>query len=153
MNKFVVTDEYGYDDKGIINKVLKKALKLENVTNAYFDVILVDEDTIQRINKDYRKVDKVTDVISFAFEDNDKKEYNKVRILGEIYICIPRMKAQAKEYGHSETREIAFLAVHGLLHLLGYDHMTKEDEDVMFGKQEEVLDEYRETQRTKSRTN
>lgn len=153
MNKFIITDEYGYKDYSILNKVLKRTLKLENVNNAYFDVILVDEKTIQDINRDYRKIDKVTDVISFAFEDNDKKEYNKTRILGEIYICIPRMMQQAKEYGHSETRELAFLGVHGLLHLLGYDHMKKEDEIVMFAKQEEVLNEYRETQRPKEGTN
>lgn len=153
MNKFIINDEYGYKDYSILNKVLKRTLKLENVNNAYFDVILVDEKTIQDINRDYRKIDKVTDVISFAFEDNDKKEYNKTRILGEIYICIPRMMEQAKEYGHSETRELAFLGVHGLLHLLGYDHMKKEDEIVMFAKQEEVLNEYRETQRPKEGTN
>ena len=63
------------------------------------------------------------------------------RVLGDIYICIPRMISQAKEYGHSETRELSFLVVHGLLHLLGYDHMNKEDEEKMFGLQKEILDE------------
>lgn len=148
MNKFQITDEYGYKDYKIINKVLKRTLKEEKVTNAYFDVILVDEDTIQNINRDYRNIDKVTDVISFAFEDNDHNLYQNKRILGEIYICIPRMQDQAKEYGHSETREIAFLAVHGLLHLLGYDHMKgPEEEKIMFGKQEMILNEFKETRR------
>ena len=109
MNKFNISDSYGYKDYKIINKVLKKTLKVEKVKNSYFDVILVDEKTIQEINKNYRNIDKVTDVISFAFEDNDKKLYNNTRVLGEIYICIPRMIEQAKEYGHSEKREIAFL--------------------------------------------
>lgn len=147
MNRFEITDEYGYKDYHILDKVLKRTLEVENVKNAYFDVILVDEKTIQDINRDYRKIDKVTDVISFAFEDNDKKEYNNIRILGEIYICIPRMKEQAVMYGHSETRELAFLGVHGLLHLLGYDHMVKADEEIMFGKQEMILNGFDQTKR------
>lgn len=120
---------------------------MEKVKNAFFSVVLVDNEKIQEINKNYRGIDKVTDVISFAFEDNDKKMYNNTRVLGEIYICIPRMKEQAILYEHSETRELAFLAVHGLLHLLGYDHMNKEDEKVMFGKQELVLNGFNQTKR------
>lgn len=148
MNKFRVTDTVNYKKYGIVKKVLKRTLKMEKVTNAYFDVILVDEKTIQRINREYRNIDRVTDVISFAFEDNDKNSYNNIRILGEIYICIPRMKEQAKMYGHNETREIAFLAVHGLLHLLGYDHtISKEEEEKMFRKQELVLNGFNKTQR------
>lgn len=149
MNRFEVNDEYGYKNYKILNKVLKRTLKLEKVKNSIFSVILVDEDTIRKINREYRKIDKVTDVISFAFEDNDKKVYNKVRILGDIFICIPRMQRQAKEYGHSETRELAFLGVHGLLHLLGYDHMQKEDEEIMFSKQELVLNGFNGTKRKK----
>lgn len=148
MNKFRITDTVNYKKYGIIKKVLKRTLKMEKVTNAYFDVILVNEKTIQKINREYRNIDKVTDVISFAFEDNDKNSYNNIRILGEIYICIPRMKEQAKMYGHNETREIAFLAVHGLLHLLGYDHtISKEEEEKMFRKQELVLNGFNKTQR------
>ena len=148
MNKFRITDTVNYKKYGIIKKVLKRTLKMEKVTNAYFDVILVNEKTIQRINREYRNIDKVTDVISFAFEDNDKNSYNNIRILGEIYICIPRMKEQAKMYGHNETREIAFLAVHGMLHLLGYDHtISKEEEEKMFRKQELVLNGFNKTKR------
>ncbi|MBE6148814.1 MAG: rRNA maturation RNase YbeY [Firmicutes bacterium] len=147
MNKFEVIDEYGYKNYKILNKVLKRTLKLEKVHNAFFSVVLVDADKIQEINKIYRNIDKVTDVISFAFEDNDKRVYNSTRILGEIYICIPRMKEQAISYGHSEKRELAFLGVHGLLHLLGYDHMEKSDEETMFGKQELILNGYNETKR------
>ena len=147
MNDFEIIDEYGYHDYSILDKVFKRTLKLEKVKNAFFSVVLVDEKTIQDINRDYRNMDKVTDVISFAFEDNDKKEYNNIRILGEIYICIPRMKEQAVMYGHSEVRELAFLGVHGLLHLLGYDHMKKEDEEIMFGKQEMILNGFNQTKR------
>lgn len=141
MNKFTIDNEYGYKNYSYLRKVLNGALKHEKVTNAMFSVIFVDEETIKNINRDYRGIDKVTDVISFAFEDNGKMVYNNVRLLGEIYICIPRMIEQSKEYGHSEKRELSFLAVHGLLHLLGYDHMKKEDEEVMFAKQELILDE------------
>ena len=147
MNKFEIIDEYGYKDYKILNKVFKRTLELEKINNAYFSVVLVDEKTIQDINRDYRNIDKITDVISFAFEDNDKKEYNNIRILGEIYICIPRMKEQAIMYGHSEIRELAFLGVHGLLHLLGYDHMNKDDEEKMFGKQELILNGFNQTKR------
>ena len=147
MNKFEINDLVNYKDYKIINKVLKKTLKMEKVKNAFISVVLVDDKKIQEINKNYRGIDKVTDVISFAFEDNDKKMYNNIRVLGEIYICIPRMKEQAILYEHSETRELAFLAVHGLLHLLGYDHMNKEDEKVMFGKQELVLNGFNQTKR------
>ena len=141
MNKFTIDNEYGYKNYSYLRKVLNGALKHEKVTNAMFSVIFVDEETIKNINRDYRGLDRVTDVISFAFEDNGKMVYNNVRLLGEIYICIPRMIEQSKEYGHSEKRELSFLAVHGLLHLLGYDHMKKEDEEVMFAKQELILDE------------
>lgn len=147
MNRFEIIDEYGYKDYKILNKVLRRTLKLEKVKNAFFSVVLVDEAKIQEINKNYRKIDRVTDVISFAFEDNDKKVYNDTRILGEIFICIPKMKEQAESYGHSETREIAFLAVHGLLHLLGYDHMKKDEEEIMFAKQELILNGCRKTKR------
>ena len=93
------------------------------------------------MNRDYRGVDRITDVISFAFEDTGEILYNEIRMLGDIYICIPQMKRQAESYGHSEKRELSFLAVHGLLHLLGYDHMTEEDEKEMFSLQELILSE------------
>ena len=148
MNKFKITDTVNYKRYKIINKVLKRCLKMEHVQNSFFEVILVNNDTIQKINKEYRGIDKITDVISFAFEDNDKDLYNGIRMLGEIYICIPQMKQQAKLYGHSQTREIAFLAIHGLLHLLGYDHTKSiEEEKIMFGKQELVLNGFNKTKR------
>ena len=141
MNKITIDNEYGYKKHRYLKKVLNAALKHEKIDNAVFSIIFVDNETIKDINRDYRNIDKVTDVISFAFEDNGKLVYNNVRLLGEIYICIPRMIEQAKEYGHSEKRELSFLAVHGLLHLLGYDHMKKEDEKVMFALQELILDD------------
>jgi len=141
MNEYEITDNYGYKDYEYLNEVIDATLKHEKVENAIFSIIFVDDEEIQKINREYRNIDRITDVISFAFEDNNKMMYNKFRLLGDIYICIPQMKRQAIEYGHSEKRELAFLTIHGLLHLLGYDHMTKEDETEMFALQELVLDE------------
>lgn len=119
---------------------------LEVDSNYEIDVSLVDEETIQAINRDYRNVDRVTDVISFAFnDDKDPKDQIKgkdsLRMLGEILICLPQAKRQAASIGNSIDRELSFLFVHGLLHLLGYDHQTKEDEEKMFPLQEKILEE------------
>lgn len=123
-------------------KLLEYALQYKKLENVEFNVIFVDNEKIRNINKEYRGIDRETDVISFALEDNEDITFEFGRLLGDIYISIPKMKQQAKEYGHSEKRELAFLTIHGLLHLLGYDHMTKEDEEVMFKEQELILDGY-----------
>ncbi len=141
MINYEINNLVGYKDYDYLDDVIKRTLNKEKVNNCVFSIIFVSEEEIQKINKEYRNIDKVTDVISFAFEDNSNISYNDLRILGDIYICIPRMIDQAKEYGHSEKRELAFLTVHGLLHLLGYDHQTKEDEEKMFGLQELILNE------------
>lgn len=143
MNNFEIFNETDEElDLVEERKILDYALKFEGVENAEFNVIFVDSVTIRNINKEYRGIDKVTDVISFALEDNEKMKFEFGRLLGDIYICVERMKEQAKAYGHSLMREQGFLSVHGLLHLLGYDHMTKEEEEVMFTKQELILDGY-----------
>lgn len=127
----------------ILEPLLTYALEVENVDNLEFNVIIINNEEIHKINKEYRGIDRPTDVISFALEDyKDIKYENDYRVLGDIYISIDKVREQAKEYVHSEKRELAFLAVHGLLHLLGYDHMEKEDEKVMFSKQELILDGY-----------
>lgn len=120
---------------------LEKCLKEENISNSYFNIIFVDNKKIKELNKEYRNIDKETDVISFALEDEKEENiYLEKRMLGDIYISVDKAKSQAHDYGHSLTREISFLAVHGLLHLLGYDHMNKKDEEIMFSKQELILD-------------
>ena len=139
MINYEINDLVGYKDYDYLDDVIKRTLKHEGVSSCVFSIIFVDEKEIQKINKEYRCIDRVTDVISFAFEDNENISYNDIRILGDIYICIPKMKDQAKEYGHSEKRELAFLTVHGLLHLLGYDHQSEEEEKEMFGLQELIL--------------
>ncbi len=139
MNDITIVDNDLYKDYDYLEDVLEYTLKHEKVTNAIFSIVFVDDEEIHRINREYRNVDRVTDVISFAFEDNQDVRYNNIRILGDIYICIPQMKRQAVSFGHSEKRELAFLSVHGLLHLLGYDHMTKDEEKKMFELQELIL--------------
>lgn len=129
-------------DLDYIEKLSDFALQKENVDNGIVNIILVSKEEIHKINKEYRNVDRPTDVISFALEENEELSFEFGRLLGDIYICVPIMKSQAIEYGHSEKRELSFLVVHGLLHLLGYDHMEKEEEKVMFEKQELILNAY-----------
>ena len=123
--------------KDFINYALEK-LQLKNVM---FNVIIVDNESIHKINKEYRNIDRETDVITFALEDNKQIDVPGLRVLGDVYISYDRVISQAKDYGHSTKREICFLGVHGLLHLLGYDHMIKSDEEVMFQKQEQILND------------
>lgn len=120
--------------------------KLNIKCDPIVSVSIVDNRYIHKINKKYRHIDRPTDVISFAFLDSENN-YDKVLfspgpvVLGDIYISLEKAKEQAKEYGHSLHRELSFLFVHGLLHLLGYDHMNEEDEKEMFQLQEEILSE------------
>lgn len=126
-----------------VEKVLYSAIEKEKLENVSFNLIIVDNNYIHELNKTYRHIDRETDVITFALEDEDTIVLpNEERILGDIYISIDRAREQAKEYGHSLLRELSFLAVHGFYHLLGYDHQTPEEEKIMFTRQEEVLDSY-----------
>ena len=136
---YEIIDNNLYKDYDYLNDVIKTTLEHENASDAYLSVIFVDDDEIKEINKTYRNKDLVTDVISFALEDNNEEIIGE-RILGDIFISIPRMKEQAKAYGHSQKRELSFLCCHGLLHLLGYDHVnSKEEEKEMFKLQDEIL--------------
>ena len=132
-----------------VEKVLYSAIAKEKLDNVVFNLIIVDNKYIHELNKMYRNIDRETDVITFALEDEDTIIIpGDERILGDIYISIDKAKSQAEEYGHSVLRELSFLAVHGFYHLLGYDHQTEEEEKIMFGKQEEVLDSYGITRET-----
>ena len=120
-----------------VNELISYAVKREKLENAIFNVIIVDNNKIHELNKEYRGIDRVTDVISFALEDFHDIDL-EIRMLGDIYISYEKAKEQADYYGHSYLRELSFLTIHGLLHLLGYDHMKKEDEEIMFKKQEVI---------------
>ncbi len=130
----------------IYQKLMEKTFKKLNIKKDYeVDVNLIDNERIHEINREYRHVDRPTDVISFAFLDHVDGEVtikgDIPTLLGEIFISVDKAEEQANAYGHSLLREMSFLFVHGLLHLLGYDHMTKEEETVMFSLQEEILKE------------
>lgn len=119
---------------------IKLVMKLEKQYE--FSIILVDSNKIHEINREYRNIDKVTDVISFASLDDELVfDLNEVIELGDIFINVDAIRSQASDYGHSLKREFCFLVTHGILHLLGYDHMNKEDEKKMFDLQEEILNE------------
>lgn len=122
--------------------IVEKAGRLLNLSDELVcSVIFVTPEQIHEINRDYRKIDRPTDVISFAMKDDEsnifiEEEQNE---LGDIFINTTAVEEQAKAYGHSVRRESCFLFCHGLLHLCGYDHMTPEDEEVMFGLQRKIL--------------
>ena len=125
-----------------INDYVKFICDKEKLDNCIFNIIFIDNEKIREINKEYRNIDRETDVISFALEDNNDIKYDGFRVLGDIYISLDKAKEQALLYEHSYKREICFLITHGILHLLGYDHMEEEEEKIMFDKQERLLEEY-----------
>lgn len=128
----------------IIEKIAENTEKKLNINLNYFvSLIFVNSAEIHEINMQYRGIDRPTDVISFALKDVEDEYQNEEldNELGDIFINVDAIKSQALEYGHSENRELGFLFGHGLLHLLGYDHESKEDEIKMFQLQEEIIDE------------
>lgn len=139
MENYSIVDNNLYQNYDYLKEVINHTLEVMDAKESIFTIIFVTKEEIHELNKQYRGVDRVTDVISFALEDAHDVSLTDVRVLGDIYICIDRMKEQALEYGHSETRELSFLTVHGLLHLLGYDHQTKEEEEIMFNLQRKIL--------------
>ena len=131
-------DSYEEDFLKIIETTLDN-LSIED--DIEMSCLLVDDQRIHEINREYRHIDRSTDVISFALEDSEQFYVEGLaRNIGDIFISVDHAIAQAEEYGHSLRREMCFLFTHGLLHLLGYDHMNEEDEKEMFGKQKEILD-------------
>lgn len=125
----------------LYKKVAASAEKRLHLKNQCISVTFVRSVTIHKINRDYRGIDRPTDVISFAVNDNDTgfELEEETEDLGDLFINVDYARKQAKEYGHSMEREMAFLFTHGLLHCLGYDHMKPEEEKVMFGLQKEIL--------------
>lgn len=137
LTKNKLLKEYYPDIKKYYKKTLK-TLDLKDGFNA--SLIIVGKNKIRSINRDYRNKDKETDVISFANIDSVDYDYLDDTInLGDIFINVDRVVSQAKKYKHSVKREFAFLFVHGLLHLFGYDHMNKKDEEKMFELQDRIV--------------
>ena len=130
-------EDYYQDYLNIINEASKQ---LEIIDDLELSCILVDDQKIHEINKEYRNIDRATDVISFALEDSEQYYVEGMaRNNGDIFISVDHALMQANEYGHSLKREMCFLFTHGLLHLLGFDHMEKEDEEKMIAMQKKIL--------------
>jgi probable rRNA maturation factor len=142
MEDYIINTTKEKIDTSELDRVIKFACKHLKIENPLLNIVIVDNKKIREINRDYRNKDAVTDVISFAFEEVKDVNYEDVRFLGEIYISYERCVEQAADFGHSVKREFCYLAVHGLLHLLGYDHMNEEDKKVMRALEEEILNEY-----------
>lgn len=138
------------ENNQLIELVIQTVAELEEVIDGEVVVTLVDEQAIHELNLQYRGIDRPTDVLSFAMNEQDEEELDFIfddeddmdvpNMLGDIIISIPRVISQAEDYGHSFERELGFLTVHGFLHLIGYDHNTEDEEKIMFGKQEVVLE-------------
>ena len=137
----------------LIDRVVEKCFEIENLdeNKVYVAITLTTPEEIREINKEFRKIDKETDVLSFPiFEKKDIDMLRKNReivdedmpqdVLGDIIISMKKVEEQAKEYGHSVERELAYMVVHGFYHLMGYDHMVEEDKKVMREKEEKVLE-------------
>ena len=153
MNKLIIdlvdeTDQLSAEQLDVIEKLLNFAAEKENVEDdSEVSVTFVSNERIHEINREYREKDAPTDVISFAMEELGEGEIELIgaeqpRVLGDIIISVEKAEEQAKEYGHSFIRELGFLSLHGFLHLLGYDHMEKADEEKMFSRQKELLEQY-----------
>lgn len=126
----------------IVEDVVTESLKSEGYSvEAEVSLIFVDDDYIQSLNAEYRGLDKPTDVLSFALNEGEEmvEAEEAEDLLGDIVISLPTARRQAEEYGHSFQREVAYLTAHGSLHLLGYDHMTEEDKQMMREKEEGIL--------------
>lgn len=137
--------------ESFVNKVIKAVLEFENCNDNYeISISFVDNEEIKDLNKQYRNIDAPTDVLSFPMLEFNKKSNDETIVkevfideeipLGDIVISTEKVIEQAKEYGHGQDRELAFLLVHGMLHLLGYDHIQESDEIIMLKKQEEILE-------------
>ncbi|HEY8463134.1 MAG TPA: rRNA maturation RNase YbeY [Bacillota bacterium] len=131
----------------LVTAVLDFGLASFDRSEAEVSLVLVDNDYIQELNLEYRGVDQPTDVLSFALEEADEapelhSEEELPKLLGDIYISVERAREQAESYGHSLERELAYLATHGLLHLLGYDHQTSETKQVMRQAEERIMQEF-----------
>ncbi len=137
-----------YED--VINRVLTKCFEEENLKDSklYITVTLTNPENIKEINREYRNIDRATDVLSFPMFEKDElgekiknNDFEHVDVLGDLVISIEKVKEQAKEYGHSFERELSYMLVHGFYHLMGYDHIEEEDKRQMRPKEEKILND------------
>ena len=132
------------EERAAVRRAIETVGRLYGAEGAEVSVTLTDDAHIHVINREYRNVDRPTDVISFALTESEEPEIiggGEHEVLGDLIISLERMRAQAAEYGHTELRELSFLTVHGMLHLLGYDHMEEEERQEMEEEQRAVMEE------------
>ena len=146
--------EENKDYEKIIDKVLSKCFEEENLLDSklYITVTLTNPENIRKINKEYRNIDRATDVLSFPMFEKDeleekieKKEFKYEDVLGDLIISVEKVREQAIEYGHSFERELSYMLVHGFYHLMGYDHIKEEDKEEMRKKEDKILTELKIT--------
>lgn len=141
MNNILINDQFKFINKQntkLIKEMTKYIFEKENISkDVFFELNIVDLKKIQEINSLYRNKNKPTDVISFSFWDSQNSF--KTNLMGEIFLCKEKVIEQANLYNHSFNRELMFLISHGIYHLLGYDHINKQDEEIMINKQYDVL--------------
>ena len=130
----------GLDVEGAVGRAGQFALEQEGQGDAWLSVQVVDDEAIRILNRDFRGLDRPTDVLSFPMEEGDPIAAIPDGFLGDIVISLDKALAQAAEYGHSPLRELSFLTVHGVLHLLGWDHMEPGEAARMYRRQEEILE-------------
>ena len=132
------------EERAAVRRAIETVGRLYGAEGAEVSVTLTDDAHIHVINREYRNVDRPTDVISFALTESEEPEIiggGEHEVLGDLIISLERMRAQAAEYGHTELRELSFLTVHGMLHLLGYDHMEEQERQEMEEEQRAVMEE------------
>jgi probable rRNA maturation factor len=144
---FVEEEFHGLVDEGWVRRIAQQVLKAEGVAPPYeVSLVFTDSETVQRLNRDYRGVDEPTDVLAFYMlpqkgaDSSFALPPDGVTRLGEVIISYPQAVAQAREQGHSPEKELALLVIHGILHLLGYDHEEPEEESKMRERERELLE-------------
>lgn len=135
-------------NKWYVKRLANKVLKQEGKDNCECNIIIIDDARIKEINHEYRNIDTATDVLSFAFNDGDNDSPYPFEVLGDIYISYDKVLMQSIEYGHTKKRELSFLVVHGMYHLLGYDHQNQGDQKIMREKEEGILNGSKSTRRS-----
>lgn len=153
--EYEAEEQFTFDYQALMRRVMEQVLEYERCPyEVEVNVVITDNEEIQKVNKEYREIDRATDVLSFPMVEYEKPgDFSKVEedemlfhpetgelMLGDIMISIDKVYAQAAEFGHSVERELGFLTAHSMLHLCGYDHMEEEERQVMEAKQKEIMD-------------
>lgn len=139
MNTYEIINETNFEIKYNVKELIDYILKFLKVNNSYFEIIFVNNKEIKELNNKYRNINKETDVLTFNLYNDINDEF---KVLGDIYISVDKIKSDAKELNITIKEELFYLVTHGMLHLLGYTHDTKDNEDIMFTLEREIINEF-----------